>query len=129
MAVDEQSFDLIAARLRADAVDLAAFVEALAVKLEDALPGRVTVERRGAGLFDRRKRVREIAVALGERRYQLDCRDGAVQTSCRNEVRGIAIRSDRLDLDDWIAALSRELADHARESEQGRLALERMLEQ
>ena len=127
--MDEQSFDLIAARLRADAVDVAAFVEALAVKLEGALPGRVTVVRRGAGLFDRRKHVRGIAVVLGDRRYQLDCRDGAVDASCRNEVRGIAIRSERLELDDWIAALSRELAAHAQESEQGRLALERMLEE
>jgi uncharacterized protein YhdP len=127
--VDEQSFDLIAARLRADAVDIAAFVEALAAKLEGALPGRVTVVRRGAGLFDRRKRVREIALVLDDRRYQLDYHDGVIGASCLSEVRGITIKSERLDLDEWIAALSRELAAHAQESEQGRLALERMLEE
>jgi uncharacterized protein YhdP len=126
--VEEPSFDLVAAGLRADATDLAAFVDALAVKLEGALPGRVTVVRKGAGLLDRRKRVREIAVVLGQCRYQLDCREGAVEASRRNEVRGIAIRSDRLDLDEWIAAVSAELTAQARESEQGRQALERLLE-
>ena len=44
--------DLLAASLRADAGDVDAFVEALAVKLEAALPGQVEVERRG-GLLRR----------------------------------------------------------------------------
>jgi hypothetical protein len=127
--VEEPSFDLIAAGLRADARDLGAFVEALAVKLEGGLPGRVTVVRKGSGLFDRSKRVREIDVVLGDCRYRLEHRDAQVETSRRSEVRGIAIKSERLDLDEWIASLSRELTAHARESEHGRQALERMLDE
>ena len=42
-----EDLDLLAASLRADAGDLDAFVEALAAKLEAALPGQVEVERRG----------------------------------------------------------------------------------
>jgi hypothetical protein len=44
-------------------------------------------------------------------------------------VRGIAIKSEPLDLDAWIAALSRELEAAARESAEGRRALERLLEE
>ena len=54
MATDEDAepgldIDLIAASLRADASDLGAFVEALATKLEEAVPGSVVVERRREG--------------------------------------------------------------------------------
>jgi hypothetical protein len=126
--MEEGSFDMVAAGLRADAADLDAFVEALAVKLEGALPGRVTIARQG-GLFSRSKRVREISVDMGECRYSLVSNAGHLETTRRNEVRGIAIKSERLELDDWIAGLSRELGASARESADGRQALERLLEE
>ena len=126
--MDEGSFDMVAAGLRADATDLNAFVEALAVKLEGALPGRVTIARQG-GLFSRSKGVREISVDMGDSRYSLVSNGGRIETTRRNEVRGIAIKSEPLELDDWNAALSRELETAARESADGRQALERLLEE
>jgi hypothetical protein len=126
--MQEGSFDMVAAGLRADATDLNAFVEALAVKLDGALPGRVAIARRG-GLFSRSKAVREISVDMGDCRYTLASDAGRIETTRRNEVRGIAIKSEHLELDDWIAALSRELEAAARESAEGRQALERLLEE
>jgi hypothetical protein len=126
--MEEGSFDMVAAGLRADATDLNAFVEALAVKLEGALPGRVTIARQG-GLFSRSKGVREISVDMGDARYSLVSNGGRIETTRRNEVRGIAIKSEPLELDEWIAALSRELEAAARESADGRQALERLLEE
>ena len=126
--MEEGSFDMVAAGLRADATDLNAFVEALAVKLEGALPGRVTIARQG-GLFSRSKGVREISVDMGDSRYNLVSNGGRIETTRRNEVRGIAIKSEPLELDEWIAALSRELEAAARESADGRQALERLLEE
>ena len=38
---EPEDFETVAASLRADAADLPSFIEALAVKLEGALPGRV----------------------------------------------------------------------------------------
>jgi hypothetical protein len=127
--MEDPGFELVAASLRADATDVAAFVEALAVKLEGALPGSVRVERRGGGLFSREKRVRRISVSFDEARYDLEREDGTLRTSRRSEVRGIVIKSEALDLDAWIEALSRELATQARESERARVALERLLEE
>ena len=126
--MQEGSFDMVAAGLRADATDLNAFVEALAVKLEGALPGRVTIARQG-GLFSRSKGVREISVDMGDSRYSLVSNGGRIETTRRNEVRGIAIKSEPLELEEWIAALSRELEAAARESADGRQALERLLEE
>ena len=127
--MEDPGFELVAASLRADATDLAAFVEALAVKLEGALPGGVRVERRGGGLFSREKRVRRISVSFDETQYDLEREDGMLRTSRRSEVRGIVIKSEALDLDAWIEALSRELAAQARQSERARIALERLLEE
>jgi hypothetical protein len=68
----EQDFDLSAAGLRADGTDLRISVEVLAEKLEQSLPGRAHVERRGGGLLGRgEKHVRLIRVELGGNCYQL----------------------------------------------------------
>jgi hypothetical protein len=127
--MEDPGFDLVAASLRADTTDLVAFVEALAVKLEGALPDGVRVERRGDGLLSRTKRVRSISIGMGEARYDLERVGDSIQTSRCNEVRGIVIKSERLDLDEWIDALSRELTERAQQSERSRLALQRLLEQ
>jgi hypothetical protein len=119
--------DLVAASLRADAADLDAFVEALAAKLDGALPGQVEVERKG-GLLGGRKRVRRIEVSLGDQRYEADLDRGRVTCRRRSVVRGIALKTQELDLDAWIAALSQDLIEEAQRSERGRQALARLLE-
>jgi hypothetical protein len=119
--------DLLAASLRADAGDLDAFVEVLAAKLEEALPDQVQVERRG-GMLGGRKRVRRIEVTLGDQRYEAELERGRVTCRRRSVVRGIALKTQELDLDAWIAALSQELVEEAQRSERGRLALARLLE-
>jgi hypothetical protein len=119
--------DLLAASLRADAGDLDAFVEALAVKLEGALPDQVDVERRG-GLLGGNKRVRRIEVTLGDQRYEAEPDRGRVTCRRRSVVRGIALKTQELDLDAWIEALSQDLVEEADRSERGRLALARLLE-
>jgi len=126
----EPDFDLLAASLRADTTDLVAYVEALAVKLEGALPGRARVERGGGGIFGRgEKQVRRIEVDLGDGRYLLDQRErrGAPQAARQKVVRGIALSTDPLGLDDWIDALARDLAAEASAGAQGRQAIERLI--
>ena len=119
-----QGFDELAASLRADARDLGVFLEVLAAKLEGALPG-VSVEQEG-GLFSRR-RVKRVAVDLGEHRYELARAAGGLSGRHSHTVRGITLKTELLELEAWIEALSRDLAERARSSEQGRQALERLL--
>jgi hypothetical protein len=119
---------MVAATLRADSADLPTFVEALAVKLEGALPGHCEVERRARKLFSRDKVVATLAVSVGDWRYRLQS-DGAghVETARAKAVRGIVLRNERLPLADWIQALARDLSAEAATSEQARIALERLL--
>src|SRR5258708_31268064 len=62
--------ELFAASLRADNTDIKAFLEALAVKLEGALPNNTTITRQ-SGLFSREHPVKELTVSLGEYQYRI----------------------------------------------------------
>jgi hypothetical protein len=131
MALDQPDQDLdielVTASLRADASDLGTFVEALAVKLEEAIPNGVRVERKG-GLFGAKK-VRQIMVDAGDTRLRLD-RDGAnVQTSRARLSGGIVLKTERIDTDEWLNLLGSMLAEQARRSSVTRAALDRMLNQ
>lgn len=120
-------FDLLAASLRADLVDLRAFVEGLAAKLTDSFPSQVKVERKG-GRLGGKSRVHRVTVSLGDGEYELVNDDGALSASRRVVVRGIALRTEQLALDQWIDALAEALVSRAGQTESDRLALERMLE-
>ena len=118
-------FDLLAASLRADAGDLKAFVEALAVKLGQGFPSRVQVERSG---LRGKGPVRRLSAKLGDNEYELTNDGGTVSCTKRVLVRGIALRTERLDVEQWIDALAGELVDQAGKTESDRAALQRMLE-
>jgi len=120
-------FELLAASLRSSGSDLGVFVEVLADKLEQALPGRVVVERRGLRRFSKEKRVARIEVSLGDNRYTVLARGGVLETRCAKVVRGVVLKSEVLPLAGWLEALGRELAVEAEASEQSRLALDQLL--
>jgi hypothetical protein len=121
-------FDLVAASLRADAADSRGLAEALAVRLETALPTQTRVQRRSRKLLSREKVVRAIDVDAGANRYALQVDDrGAIETTRSAAVRGIVLKNDPLPLDEWLDSLAHDLAEQARSSEQGRIALERLL--
>jgi hypothetical protein len=124
--VSSSQFDLLAASLRADSVDLKAFVEALAAKLGDSFPQRVHIERKG-GFLGGKSRVQRVAVTLGDSEYELRNNEGQVTCQRRNVVRGIALKTEQLSLEQWIDALAGGLVDEAGKTESDRVALERML--
>jgi hypothetical protein len=124
--VGSDDLDLLAASLRADTSDVHAFVEGLAVKLEEALPGKVQVYRWRGGLM-RPKRVQKIVVDGGERRLELRLSSGSVETSCSRLSAGIVLRREPVDIDEWIAALSEMVAAEAQRSAVTRQALDRLL--
>jgi hypothetical protein len=129
VALDEGALDidLLAASLRADSSDADAFVESLAVKLEEAVPDRTRVERRRAGLMGPRK-VRRIALDAGSSRLELlRGGGGGIETRCSRLSGGIVLKSEELDSDAWIAALGEALAAEAARNERTRRALERLL--
>jgi hypothetical protein len=119
--------DLLAASLRADTTDLVTFTEALAVKLDEALPGGVKVDRARQKLRGP-KHVRKIVVDAGDERLELRLSDrGALETSCARVSGGIVLKTDPIGIDEWLLRLSGALAAQARHSQTTRQALERLL--
>ena len=118
--------DLVAASLRADAGDVETFVEALASKLEQAVPGATTVERRRDGMFGPKK-VRRIAINTRRMRLELRAGGASIQTMCARLSGGIVLKSEEVSTDVWLRALAEALADQARSSQTTRQALERLL--
>lgn len=103
---------------RKDAKD---FLEALARKLEAALPGRVEVDR--AGLFS--SHVEEVTADLDEFRYSVHLgHHHALEGKRAHVVRGIVLRSDPLDAGQIVSALGAELYERGIE-EPGEHALDR----
>jgi hypothetical protein len=119
-------FDLSAAGLRADGADLASALEVLAAKLEDAL-GRHTEVKRKRKLLGKPGPVAEINVRIGECRYSLCPTASGANASRLREVGGIAIKRESLAIDDWLAALTRDLETEAQRSADARASLDRLL--
>lgn len=118
--------DLLAASLRADSSDVSAFVESLATKLEQALPGHVRVTRWRSRLFGQ-KAVGHIVLDLGDQRLELRVKGAAIETSCARLSGGIVLKTEKVSVDAWVAEVSQALAAEAARSETTRQALERLL--
>jgi hypothetical protein len=122
-----QEIDQLLASLRADAGDAHAFLQALAVRLDGALPGQVEITR-GGGLFSREKAVKQIDLDLGEQRYSIaEEGRGRLRAQRVHVVRGIALKSDDLSVDTWLQSLAGDLTRLAETSSRAREALERLL--
>jgi hypothetical protein len=117
---------LVAAALRADLSDIAAFVEGLATRLELALPGIAQIRRTKAG-FRGPKLVSEIVVQDGDDRLELH-RNGSQITTTRCRVSGgIVIKNETLDIDAWLSTLQAAVAAQAQRSERTRQALQQLV--
>jgi len=124
----EASFDLAAAGLRADGAELAVGIEVLASKLELALPHATRVTRRAKRFLSKDKVVEAIEVTLGECRYALNVRGGDVDAARAQEVRGVVIKREPLELHAWVRALAADLGEQAQTSAAARDALARLLD-
>lgn len=118
--------DLAAAALRADLTDTDAFVEGLATRLEQALPGFVEVKRAKAG-FRGPKLVSEILVQAGDVHLQLRRRGGHVETARARISGGIAIKTEALEIEVWLQALTAAVSQQAARSERTRVALQQLV--
>src|SRR5205823_3833051 len=88
-------FELVAASIRADASDLKTFLDVLAVKLEQALPGMVFIEREG-GLFKRERKVQVIRIQIEDKLYDLARAGGGLEARLSHQVRGITLKNEVL---------------------------------
>ncbi len=120
--------DLVAAALRADLQDNRSFLEALAVRLEGALPGIARVQRKRAGMLSRDKVVQRIEVTLGDDRFACAAAPHGVTAERVHVVRGIALKRETVPVERWIEELAAALSTHAGALAADHAALQRLLE-
>jgi len=107
--------------------DQARFVEELASTLERSLPDETQVERRG-GMFSE-KRVSAVRIHLEDHLYSLEIPSrGGLAATRTKLVRGIKLKTETLDVDEWLAAVSRALGQFAESNQQARDALWNLIE-
>lgn len=123
---NEFTFDLSAAAWRRDIKDELAFVEALATRFEHALPGQTTVERT-RGLFVKNPRVHKLEMSFKDNSYLLEFTRQGIQTARAKVVRGIRLKTEGMNIQDWLEALSEEVTAMALEQDTVRDAVERFL--
>jgi hypothetical protein len=118
--------DLVAAMLRADIQDAADFLELLATKLGDALPGRVDVQRRG-GLFARKKTVESLTLRFGDAHYAITRHDHGPVATRAKIVRGVAISTREIAMNEWTEEVAVELQRLGASSESASRALKKLV--
>jgi len=109
-------FDVQAAWMRRFMADAESNLRAFAMRLQEAMPDRVTV-RESKGLFSRTAKTTGITVNLDKNHYILDLANGRLKASVQMVVRDIAISNKQLDPAEWFAQLAAETkkaSDHAK---------------
>jgi hypothetical protein len=124
----DESFDLelAAASLRADRSDVRILVKALADKLAGALGPRLEVKRSG-GRFRKSDEIRSIRISLDDDLFDAEVDGTSLRCTVGHTSGGIRIRSERVDVDAWLARLLAVLRAEADHSQAVRLALESMV--
>ena len=109
--------DLHAAFMRRASADQPAFIEALATRLEQALPGRVHVERKKDGLFSKTAHVHTISVDTGDAQYVLEQDHGVLRAGRARGTHGVVLKRETLTVAQWLDGLSTALATLSAEAD------------
>ncbi|HWA67854.1 MAG TPA: hypothetical protein VG899_15940 [Mycobacteriales bacterium] len=125
--------DLLAASLRADAVDLDVYSRVLSTSLAEALPPEMLEVEHDQSMRDRIAgrpgKVIGIRILLGETTLELEAAKHLPTARVVRRVRGVTIANREVDLAEWSRLLADALAERARESTAARDALAGLLGQ
>jgi hypothetical protein len=102
-------FDLSTAWYRKAQGDLRAFLEGFATRLEGAIPGHVTVERKPDGFFSSMSHVVKVAIDVGANLYVVALERNHLTALRAKSVRGVTLKTETLDFPDWLNALNADI--------------------
>jgi hypothetical protein len=109
--------DLHAAFMRRAAADQPAFIEALAVRLEQALPGLVRVERKKDGLFSKTAHVHTISIDTGDAQYVLEQEHGVLHATRARGTHGVILKRETLTVPQFLDGLNAALGTLSAQAE------------
>lgn len=116
-------FDLGMAWYRKAQGDLRAFLEAFAVRMDGAVPGRVKIERRRDGLLSRASHVVKVTIAGEAGTYVLSLDNGHLSAARAKSVRGVTLNSQTMNFPEWLSALNADLQHLAERAGEAQTAL------
>jgi hypothetical protein len=127
MSMDD-SFDLemAAASLRADGADVGVLVKALVEQLSDALGPQMQVQRSG-GRFKKSDEIRSLRIVMDSDEFSAELDGTVLNCTVGHSSGGIRIRSEKVDVDAWLARLLVALKSEAAHSQTVRQALEHIV--
>jgi hypothetical protein len=125
-ADDGMDLELAAASLRADGSDVRILVKVLADQLADALGPRLVVQRSG-GRFRKSDEIRSLRITMEDDQFDAELDAGVLRCTVAHSSGGIRIRSEKVDVDTWLARLLAALNTEAAHSQAVRRALESMV--
>jgi hypothetical protein len=123
---DSMDLELAAASLRADGSDVRVLMKVLADSLAEALGPRLEVKRSG-GRFRKSDDVRSLRISLDDDLFEAEMEDGSIRCTIGHSSGGIRIRSEKVDVDAWLARLVASLKAEAANSLAVRRALETII--
>ncbi len=123
---DGFDLDLATAALRADSGDVQILLKVLSQQLSEALGDRLAVRRAG-GRFRKSESIEGLAIDLGNDQYSASLQGSSLTCSVSHASGGIRIRSEQIDVDEWIGRLLRALQEEAAHSQATRAALENIV--
>lgn len=109
-------FDVQAAWMRRFTADAESNLRAFALRLQEAMPERVTLHE-SKGFFSRQSKITGVTVAMDQNHYLLELVNGRLKASVKMVVREIALNTKPLDPAQWFAELAAETknaSDHAK---------------
>ena len=117
----DAEFDAFAVLLRRGR-DLPEMVSNMAERLERALPDQVEIDRGPL-----RRRVRSVVVRFNPDQFRIQLHGQRPLAWVDHVVRGICVRSDEIEFDEWLDRLAKALASESNRSTEIRVALEEAL--
>jgi hypothetical protein len=118
--------DLATTSLLADNRDIQALLRVLVKQFSSAFGDRLHVERKG-GLLRKSEEIRSIEVALGNDDFLADASGSSLICSVGHSSGGIRIRSQKVEIEEWLRRLLGALQSEAAHSQNARLALENIV--
>jgi hypothetical protein len=115
---------LAAGLTREYAGDREMFLSLLVEALQPALGGRLRIQR--GGWLKRDGPIRRLDLDLDDHRFFLEVgKSGALSAARQRVVRGIALKTEEMTVEEWLQAVTAALADYARTHREALDALKR----
>jgi hypothetical protein len=126
--VTDDAFDLelAATSILGDNRDVRSLLKVLSSQLAEPLGQRLRVERQG-GLLRKSDEIKSVRAVIGNEEFEADVQGGTVACTVGHSSGGIRIRSEKVEMDQWLRRLLAALQAEAEHSQSARLALENIV--